>query len=495
MHFINGRVLCADAIASATTRKLLEKLRTAAPMRKGSLKWVGVSSDQTTTSKDRDSKVQEVTACWQQFTEPDDIVESLRRLIRLRQGYQPVPGELALPMLESIEDSFERVHDHVGLMYVLSGVINPVQLRDGDETQKRIYSSRERLVPEILNRLRRRHEILPFSEVVLLLNSLALLPKKYHWLIEEILLCLGKQLQKVKGNRLKLMAMNYFQTAPYIVKACGVAGVVEATCLDTVADMCLCHILEVPYEALSQFVLGLGLLSSGAGYSFRSVDRLASAVMRQIQVTPVPPDLTPVVRMRILKGLVLSRSLTQAAVSSAIEHFTDVYAFGSSDIIDNRFVADLLFVMAKSGVVNEDLLRSMRATFSGSKLRKWPVTDLAAVFLYSLQLSASTEASILTGNCLQHIGRSLNNSTPRAIIDVLEAIAIIYNSPKRFEHYQGDRPVRLVLRCCRDIIRWAPFCEPTDLQRARELIATLETLIPRLTVPVWFRSNALHDTD
>lgn len=103
--------------------------------------------------------------------------------------------------------------------------------------------------------------------------------------------------------------------------------------------------------------------------------------MRQIQVTPVPPDLTPVVRMRILKGLVLSRSLTQAAVSSAIEHFTDVYAFGSSDIIDNRFVADLLFVMAKSGVVNEDLLRSMRATFSGSKLRKWPVTDLAAVFL------------------------------------------------------------------------------------------------------------------
>lgn len=114
---------------------------------------------------------------------------------------------------------------------------------------------------------------------------------------------------------------------------------------------------------------------------------------------------------------------------------------------------------------------------------------------YSLQLSASTEASILTGNCLQHIGRSLNNSTPRAIIDVLEAIAIIYNSPKRFEHYQGDRPVRLVLRCCRDIIRWAPFCEPTDLQRARELIATLETLIPRLTVPVWFRSNALHDTD
>lgn len=58
-------------------------------------------------------------------------------------------------------------------------------------------------------------------------------------------MCLGKQLQKVKGNRLKLMAMNYFQTAPYIVKACGVAGVVEATCLDTVADMCLCHILEV----------------------------------------------------------------------------------------------------------------------------------------------------------------------------------------------------------------------------------------------------------
>ncbi|KAF4672759.1 hypothetical protein FOL47_000163 [Perkinsus chesapeaki] len=434
---------------------LLEELRTTTPYRGEGMKWVGAcSSTKVDRASTRTKLVKEVAESWMRLKNPDEVIESLRRLIRLHQGHRPVPGEMALSMLESIEESFEDVTDYTGLMYILSGVINPAQLIDGDESQMKIFYTRDRLVPAVLKRLHRRHELLPLSEVALLLNSLSLLSTSYHRFFETVLASLDKRQHKLVNSPLQLMACNYFQTAPYVVKACGVASVIDKSCIDRIVDVCYVNI-------------------------------------NQVHLTPNPLDLLPIVRMRILKGLVMAGGLPETAVASALDHISTSLDFAL--VTDSRVLADTLYVMATSSVTNESILKGVCAAASGSRLRKWPTADLAGALLHSLQLPASQLNEALSERCLQHLGRSLQNSgTLPVIFDVLEAISIIYSGSERFKALQDDRPVRLVLGCCRSIMKWAPFSDPDELWRAKASVVRLEGRIPRLRVPEWFNSSVSH---